>query len=306
MASKQTKIATADAAKATRRLVIGLPKGSLQDSTFAMMKKAGFNVSTGSRSYMPSVDDPELSARLIRAQEISRYVEHGMLDVGLTGHDWVVENQSDVFEVANLVYAKQGLRPVRWVIAVPNDSPIKSGKDLQGKRIATEAVGICKQYLARIGVQAEVEFSWGATEVKAPELVDAIMDITETGSSLRANNLRIVETVLESTTRLIANRKAWADPWKRAKIEQIALLLRGALAAETKVMLKLNVQKKNLARVNKLLPALHAPTVNGLAASGWYSVETVVDEPQVRTLIPQLKAAGAEGIIEIPLNKVVP
>ena len=306
MASKQNKkLATANAVT-PRKLVIGLPKGSLQESTFAMMKKAGFSISSGSRSYMPSVDDPELAARLIRAQEISRYVEHGMLDVGLTGHDWVVENESDVVEVANLVYAKQGLRPVRWVIAVPNDSPIQSAKDLQGKRIATEAVGICKQYLARHGVQAEVEFSWGATEVKAPELVDAIMDITETGSSLRANNLRIVETVLESTTRLIANRKAWSDPWKRSKIEQIALLLKGALAAETRVMLKLNVQKKNLARVNKLLPALHAPTVNGLASAGWYSVETVVDEARVRVLIPQLKAAGAEGIIELPLNKVVP
>lgn len=306
MASKQNKKQATAAAVTPRKLVIGLPKGSLQDSTFAMMKKAGFSISSGSRSYMPSVDDPELAARLIRAQEISRYVEHGMLDVGLTGHDWVVENQSDVVEIANLVYAKQGLRPVRWVIAVPNDSPIQSAKDLQGKRIATEAVGICKQYLARHGVQAEVEFSWGATEVKAPELVDAIMDITETGSSLRANNLRIVETVLESTTRLIANRKAWADPWKRAKIEQIAMLLKGALAAETRVMLKLNVQKKNLARVNKLLPALHAPTVNGLASTGWYSVETVVDEALVRVLIPQLKAAGAEGIIEISLNKVVP
>jgi ATP phosphoribosyltransferase len=306
MASKQNKKQATATAVTPRKLVIGLPKGSLQDSTFAMMKKAGFSISSGSRSYMPSVDDPELAARLIRAQEISRYVEHGMLDVGLTGHDWVVENQSDVVEIANLVYAKQGLRPVRWVIAVPNDSPIQSAKDLQGKRIATEAVGICKQYLARHGVQAEVEFSWGATEVKAPELVDAIMDITETGSSLRANNLRIVETVLESTTRLIANRKAWADPWKRAKIEQIAMLLKGALAAETRVMLKLNVQKKNLARVNKLLPALHAPTVNGLASTGWYSVETVVDEALVRVLIPQLKAAGAEGIIEISLNKVVP
>jgi ATP phosphoribosyltransferase len=306
MAIKKPISKSTAGAGAARKLVIGLPKGSLQDSTYAMMKKAGFTISSGSRSYMPSVDDPELAARLIRAQEISRYVEHGMLDVGLTGHDWVVENKSDVVEVANLVYAKQGLRPVRWVIAVPNDSPIQSARDLQGKRIATEAVGICKQYLERNGVQAEVEFSWGATEVKAPELVDAIMDITETGSSLRANNLRIVETVLESTTRLIANRKAWADPWKRAKIEQISMLLKGALAAETKVLLKLNVQKKNLARTTKLLPALHAPTVNGLTSSGWYSVESVIDESRVRTLIPQLKAAGAEGIIEIPLNKVVP
>jgi ATP phosphoribosyltransferase len=306
MASSKTNMKKADAAGVARKLVIGLPKGSLQDSTYAMMKKAGFTISSGSRSYMPSVDDPELAARLIRAQEISRYVEHGMLDVGLTGHDWVVENKSDVVEVANLVYAKQGLRPVRWVIAVPNDSPIRSARDLQGKRIATEAVGICRQYLERHSVQAEVEFSWGATEVKAPELVDAIMDITETGSSLRANNLRIMDTVLESTTRLIANRKAWADPWKRAKIEQISMLLKGALAAETKVMLKLNVQKKHLSRVTKLVPALHAPTVNRLASSGWFSVESVIDEALVRTLIPKLKAAGAEGIIELPLNKVVP
>ena len=290
----------------TNKLVLGLPKGSLQDSTFAMMKKAGFTIAAGSRSYVPSVDDPEIQARLIRAQEISRYVEMGVLDVGLTGYDWICENQSDVVEVANLVYAKTGLRPVRWVLAVPNDSKIQSVKDLEGKRIATEAVGIAKQYLAKNGVKAEVEFSWGATEVKAPELVDAIVEITETGSSLRANNLRIVDTILESTTRLIANKAAWQDAWKRKKIEQIAMLLRGALAAETKVLLKLNVQKANLEAVTKLLPALHAPTVNGLATDGWYSVESVVDEPVVRNLIPQLKASGAEGIIEIPLNKVVP
>ena len=290
----------------TQKIVLGLPKGSLQDATFAMMKKAGFSVSAGSRSYMPSVDDPEIQARLIRAQEISRYVEQGVLDAGLTGFDWIQENQSDVHEVANLVYAKQGLRPVRWVLAVPNDSTIQSVHDLQGKRIATEAVGITKQWLERNKVQAEVEFSWGATEVKAPELVDAIVEITETGSSLRANNLRIVETILESTTRLIANKQAWNDPWKRQKIEQIAMLLRGALAAETKVLLKLNVQKAKLSEVTALLPALHAPTVNGLASDGWFSVESVVDEPVVRLLIPKLKAAGAEGIIELPLNKVVP
>jgi ATP phosphoribosyltransferase len=237
----------------SQKIILGLPKGSLQDSTFAMMKKAGFNVSSGSRSYMPSVDDPEIQARLIRAQEISRYVEQGLLDAGLTGFDWIQENQSDVVEVANLVYAKQGLRPVRWVLAVPNDSTIQSVQDLQGKRIATEAVGLTKQYLARNRVQAEVEFSWGATEVKAPELVDAIVEITETGSSLRANNLRIVDTILESTTRLIANKTAWNDPWKRQKIEQIAMLLRGALAAETKVLLKLNVQKAKLSDVTALL-----------------------------------------------------
>ncbi len=289
-----------------KKIVLGLPKGSLQDSTFAMMKKAGFTLRTGSRSYIPSVDDPEIDCRLIRAQEISRYVEQGVLDAGLTGHDWVVENQSTVHEVANLVYAKVGLKPVRWVVAVPNDSTIQSAKDLEGKRIATEAVGLTRQYLAKHKVNAEVEFSWGATEVKAPELVDAIVEITETGSSLRANNLRIVDTVLESTTRFIANQQSWQDAWKRSKIEQIAMLLQGALAAETKVLIKLNAHKDNLDRVTKLLPALHAPTLNQLAADGWYSIESVVDESVVRVIIPQLKAAGAEGIIEIGLNKVVP
>ncbi|HMO51034.1 MAG TPA: ATP phosphoribosyltransferase [Kiritimatiellia bacterium] len=290
----------------TRKIILALPKGSLQESTFSMMKKAGFNFRLGSRAYIPTVDDPEIEARLIRAQEISRYIEQGVLDAGLTGYDWITENQSDVHEVANLVYAKAGLRPVRWVVAVPNDSPIQSAKDLEGKRIATEAVGLTRQYLKNHGVNADVEFSWGATEVKAPELVDAIVDITETGSSLRANNLRIVDTVLESTTRLIANRNAWNDPWKRKKIEQIALLLRGALAAETKVLIKLNVQQDHLDRVTQLLPSLHAPTVNPLATSGWYSVESVMDESVVREIIPSLKEAGAEGIIEIGLNKVVP
>lgn len=288
------------------KIVLGLPKGSLQESTFAMMKKAGFSIRTGSRSYIPSVDDPQIDARLIRAQEISRYIEQGVLDAGLTGYDWIVENQSDVHEVANLVYAKVGLKPVRWVVAVPNDSPIQSAKDLHGKRIATEAVGLTRQYLEKHKVSAEVEFSWGATEVKAPELVDAIVEITETGSSLRANNLRIVDTVLESTTRLIANHQAWADPWKRKKIEQIAMLLQGALAAESKVLIKLNVSKQHLERVTKLLPGLHAPTVNQLATDGWFSIESVMDENIVREIIPQLKEAGAEGIIEIGLNKVVP
>jgi ATP phosphoribosyltransferase len=291
---------------AMKKIVLGLPKGSLQESTFAVMKKAGFTVSTGSRSYMPSVNDPEIEARLIRAQEISRYVEHGMLDAGLTGYDWIVENGSDVHEVANLVYAKQGMRPVRWVVAVPNNSKIKSVKDLEGKRIATEAVGIAKRYLKQHGVHAEVEFSWGATEVKAPELVDAIIELTETGSSLRANNLRIVETVLESTTRLIANKQAWKDAGKRAKIEQLALLLKGALEAENKVLLKMNVREPNLGAALKILPALNSPTISSLNREGWYSVESVVEEKVVREIIPALKAAGAEGIIEIGLNKVVP
>lgn len=287
-------------------IVLGLPKGSLQDATFMMLKHAGFKCSVGSRSYVPSVDDPEINARLIRAQEISRYVEHGMLDAGMTGYDWILENGSDVVEVAELIYAKQGLRPVRWVLAVPNDSPIRSVKDLEGKRVATEAVGLTKRFLEEHQINAEVEFSWGATEVKAPELVDAIVEITETGSSLRANGLRIVHTVMESTTRLIANRASWANPGKRAKIEQLALLLKGALMAETKVLLKLNVHKDRLEAATAILPALHAPTVNALSAEGWYSVESVVDETVVREILPALKAAGAEGIIEIGLNKVVP
>ncbi|HOW98056.1 MAG TPA: ATP phosphoribosyltransferase [Kiritimatiellia bacterium] len=290
----------------TRKLVLGLPKGSLQEATFLMMKKAGFNVSVGSRSYLPTINDPELEGRLIRAQEISRYVEHGMLDAGITGYDWILENESDVHVVADLIYAKQGLRPVRWVLAAPEKSRIQSVKDLQGKRIATEAVSLTKQYLRRHKVKAEVEFSWGATEAKAPELVDAIVELTETGSSLRAANLRIVDEVLTSTTKLIANRKAWKNPWKRAKIEQLALLLSGALAAETKVLLKLNVNEKNLKKVLAILPALHAPTINSLSSTGWFSVESVVEEPVVREIIPALKRAGAEGIIEIGLNKVVP
>lgn len=288
------------------KIILGLPKGSLQESTYAMMKKAGFTIRSGSRSYIPSVDDPEIEARLIRAQEISRYVEQGVLDVGMTGFDWITENRSNVVEVANLVYAKQGLRPVRWVLAVPNDSTIQSVKDLEGKRVATEAVGITRQYLEQNGVNAEVEFSWGATEVKAPELVDAIVEITETGSSLRANNLRIVETILESTTRLIVNQDAWQDPWKKKKVQQLAMLLEGALAAETKVLLKMNVSTDKVKAVSALLPALHAPTLNQLAQDGWYSIESVVEESVVREIIPQLKEAGAEGIIEIPLNKVVP
>jgi len=286
-------------------LVLGLPKGSLQEATFTMLRKAGYSVRVGSRSYLPSIDDPELDARLIRAQEVSRYVELGMLDAGITGYDWICENGSDVVEVAELIYAKQGLRPVRWVLAVPNDSPIQSVKDLEGKRIATEAVGLTKRYLERNGVHAEVEFSWGATEVKAPELVDAIVELTETGSSLRANNLRIVDVALESTTRLIANRKAWEVPEKRRKIEQLALLLQGAILAESRVLLKVNAAAENVEAIVAQLPALHAPTVTQLGKDGWCAVETVVEERIVRDLIPALRAAGASGIIEIPLNKVI-
>jgi len=287
-------------------LILGLPKGSLQDSTFALMGRAGFTVKASSRSYVPSVDDPEIEARLLRAQEVSRYVEHGMLDLGITGRDWVIENGSDVVEVASLVYSKQSRRPVRWVVAVPQDSAICSAKDLEGKRIATEAVGLTTHYLEKHGVKADVEFSWGATEVKVPELVDAIVEVTETGSSLRANNLKIIDTVLESVTVLVAGKDAWADPWKRKKIEQIAMLLRGALAAENTVLLKLNAPEAALDAVMEILPALHAPTVNQLSQDGWFSVESVVEEPVVREIIPRLKDVGAEGIIEVPLNKLVP
>ena len=288
------------------QIKLGLPKGSLQESTFALMKKAGWNFKVGSRSYMPSVDDPAINARLIRPQEIARYVELGLLDAGLTGYDWIYENGAKVVEVAELCYSKATSNPVRWVVAVPNDSPIQTVKDLQGKRIATEAVGLTTRYLASHGVTAEVEFSWGATEVKAPELVDAIVELTETGSSLRANQLRIVDTVLTSTTRLIANQAAWADAGKRAKIEQLALLLSGALNAENKVLLKMNAKAADVAAVSRVLPALHAPTVNTLSDPGWVAIETVVDESIVREIIPQLKAAGASGIIELALNKVVP
>ncbi len=288
------------------KLILGLPKGSLQEATFSMMEKAGFRIKVGSRSYLPESDDPELDLRLLRAQEISRYVERGMLEAGITGYDWIMENGSEVVEVADLIYAKQGLRPVRWVVAVPNDSPIRSVKDLEGKRIATEAVGLTKRYLKAQGVRAEVEFSWGATEVKVPELVDAIVELTETGSSLRAHNLRIVDIVLESTTKLIANKAAWQNEWKRAKIEQISLLLKGALAATTRVLLKMNAPKEKVETLVAILPALHAPTVNPLSTTGWVAIETVVEEKVVREIIPALKRAGAEGIIEVPLNKVIP
>lgn len=288
------------------KMVLGLPKGSLQDATFELMRRAGYVVTVGSRSYMPSINDPDIQARLIRAQEISRYVELGMLDAGITGHDWIVENGSDVVEVTELLYAKQGFRPVRWVLAVPENSPIRCAKDLQGKRIATEAVGIARRYLEQHGVEAEVEFSWGATEVKAPELVDAIVELTETGSSLRANNLRIVDTCIESTTRLIANKAAWATPEKRAKIEQLAMLMQGALAANDRVLLKLNAREDAVATIYEILPSLHAPTVNHLSTPGWVAIESVVPEAVVREIIPQLKKCGAEGIIELPLNKIIP
>ncbi len=286
-------------------LRFGLPKGSLQEATVQKMAKAGWNISVSSRSYLPYVDDVELEIRLIRAQEISRYVEHGYLDCGITGLDWIVENGSKVHEVGEFLFSKATRKPARWVLCVPEDSPVKSVKDLKGKRIATEVVNITKKYLKKHGVKADVEFSWGATEVKAHELVDAIVEVTETGSSLRANKLRIVDELLSSTPRLIANQKAWKDKWKRQKIETIALLLKGALEAETKVGLKMNIRERDLPKLLKNLPALRNPTISSLSLKGWVAVETIIDEHIVRELIPALKAAGAEGVTEYPLNKVV-
>ena len=277
----------------------------MQEATIQKMAKAGFNITVSSRSYVPYVDDDELEIRLIRAQEISRYVEHGYLDCGITGYDWIVENGSKVQEVGEFLFSKATRQPARWVLCVPEKSRIRSVKDLKGKRIATEVVNLTKKYLRKHGVKADVEFSWGATEVKAHELVDAIVELTETGSSLRANKLRIVDTLLTSTPRLIANHTAWKDPWKRRKIETLSLLLKGALEAETKVGLKMNIAEKNLAKLLKSLPALRNPTISSLSQKGWVAVETIIDERIVREMIPKLKAAGAEGIIEYPLNKVV-
>ncbi len=288
------------------RLRIGIPKGSLQEATFALFKKAGyeFRMSSG-RSYHPVVDDPELAPLLIRPQEISRYVEQGILDAGLTGKDWIEDNGSKVQEVAELTYSKATFNPIRIVLAAPNDSAITSVHDVQGKRIATEYVRLTERYLAQHGVTAQVEFSWGACEVKVPELADAIVVNTETGSSLRAHNLKIVDTLLTSTTRLIVNNASWEDGWKRAKIENIAMLLRGALNAEQMVGLKMNVERDNLERVTSLLPALKTPTISPLSSPNWVAIEIIVAENTVRDLLPKLKRAGAEGIVEYPLNKVV-
>ena len=287
------------------KIKLGLPKGSLQEATFTMFKKAGYHLSVGSRSYRPYIDDEDFSPILIRAQEMARYVESGVLDMGLTGQDWIEECGADVVEVAELIYAKQGLRPVRWVLAVPNDSDIRKPQDLNGKTIATEAVGLTKKYLKNVGVDAKVEFSWGATEVKTPELVDAIVEITETGSSLRANNLRIVDVLVESTTKMIANKTSWKDEWKRKKIENLSLLLKGALAAEEKVGLKMNIREDKLSQVMEVLPALRKPTISKLSEGGWYAVETVIDEKVVRDIIPELISYGAQDIVEYPLNKVI-
>ena len=286
-------------------LRLGLPKGSLEQSTLALFEQAGWKISPNYRNYYPAVDDPDLSCVLVRAQEMAPYVASGTLDLGLTGLDWILETQAEVEEICALTYSKSSEQPSRWVLVVPKDSPINSVADLQGKKIATELLGFTKRYLAERGIEASVEFSWGATEVKARELVDAIVEVTETGSSLRANKLRIVETLLVSTPRLIANHGAWKDAWKRHKIETLSLLLRGAIEAEAKVGLKMNVREGNLPNLLQSLPALRNPTVSGLSQSGWVAVETIIDEAVVRELIPQLKAAGAEGIIEYPLNKVV-
>ncbi|MCD6404434.1 MAG: ATP phosphoribosyltransferase [Planctomycetes bacterium] len=292
--------------KETRGILkIGLPKGSLEKSTFDLMARAGYEVTLGSRSHYPNIADPEVQGVMFRAQEMSRYVENGVVDVGLTGYDWILENGSDVVEVAELVYSKQRRRPARWVIAVAAESPIQKVEDLDGKMVATELVEVTRRFFEKNGINAKVEFSWGATEVKA-RLVDAIVEVTETGSSLKANNLRTIGEVLTSTTRLIANKDAWGDPWKRKKIERLALLLEGAIVAKDMVGLKLNVSEDSLKKVLSLLPAMKNPTVSPLAGNHWYAVDTIVAESEVRTLIPELKDAGAQGIIEYPLNKVIP
>lgn len=286
-------------------LKLGLPKGSLQDATLQLLARAGWRVTVSSRSYFPTIDDSEISCMLVRAQEMARYVETGALDAGITGRDWVLETGAEVKEVAELLYAKQSLAPVRWVLAVPENAPAQTARDLEGKVIATEVVNLTKKYLARHGVQARVEFSWGATEVKVPQLADAIVEITETGSSLRANHLRIIDTVLESRTVFIANMAAASDPWKCEKISNIVLLLQGAIAAYNKVGIMLNVRREHLDGVLRALPALKNPTISTLSDSDWVAINTIVDEDVVRHLIPRLKAAQAQGIVEYPLNKIV-
>jgi ATP phosphoribosyltransferase len=287
------------------KLKLGIPKGSLENATVDLFRRAGFQITVSSRSYFPAIDDPEIECMLIRAQEMARYVEDGVLDAGLTGRDWVLENDAQVHTVADLIYAKQSFGKVRWVLAVPESSPVKSVKDLEGKIIATELVAATERYFKAHGVTAKVEFSWGATEVKPPELADAIVEVTETGSSLRANKLRIVETVMESNTQLIANLDAWKDAWKRRKLEDMRMLLEGAINALGKVGLMLNVEKKNLESVLGVLPALKKPTISPLSEGDWLALNTILDETTVRTIIPRLKEAGAQGIVEYPLNKIV-
>jgi ATP phosphoribosyltransferase len=286
-------------------LKLGLPKGSLQEASLQLFRRAGYEISVSSRSYFPAIDDDDIECMLIRAQEMARYVEDGILDAGLTGKDWILENEANVIEVADLVYAKQTFGKVRWVLAVPEKSPFQSVKDLQGKIIATELVGVTRRYLERNGVNAKVEFSWGATEVKPPVLADAIVEVTETGSSLRANGLRIVETVLESNTKFIVHPGAWKDSWKRQKIETLIMLLQGAIEAAGKVGLMLNVRRADLEKVLAVLPALKRPTISALSDSDWVAVNTVIEEKTVREIIPRLKAANAQGIVEYPLNKIV-
>ena len=286
-------------------LKLGIPAGSLQEATAELFKKAGYNIKFSSRSYYPEIDDPEIECLLVRAQEMSRYVELGVLDAGITGYDWILENESDVLEICELMFSKVSRRPVRWVLCVPNDSPVKSAKDLAGKRIATEVVKLTEKYFAKHGVSVKVEFSWGATEVKPPLLADAIVEVTETGSSLRANNLRIVEDVLQSTTRFIANKATMDDPWKKTKLENIAVMLQGCLAAEGKVGLMMNVRRVDLERILSLLPALQKPTVSSLSDPDWVDVNTILDESYVRSTVPGLKAAGARGIVEYQISKII-
>ena len=288
------------------KLKLGLPAGSLQNTTMDMFKKAGYNIHIGERSYYPYIDDEEIECVLMRAQEIPKYVEDGVLDVGLTGKDWINETNADVIELADLHYSKRGLRPVRLVLAVPQDSPINKTEDLEGKRIATELVESTRRYLEEKGVKASVSFSWGATEVKPPLLADAISELTETGRSLKANNLRVIDTILVSTPRVIMNQASFDDSWKKKKVENMITLLKGALLAEQKVMLKMNVHSSNLEKVVDLLPALRKPTISNLCAEEWVAVETVVDEKVVRTLVCDLQEAGAEGILEFPMNKIIP
>ena len=289
----------------TPKLKLGLPSGSLQEPTLALFERAGFVINGASRSYRPSVDDDSLEIRLLRAQEIGRYVDHGFLDCGVTGRDWIVENEAVVETLCELPYSRATPRPTKWVLVVPEDSPIKSVQDLQGKRVATEAIGLTRQYFASKGVTAELEFSWGATEVKVPELVDAIVDITETGNSLRANKLRILDVIMESYPQFIASKSAMQDAWKKEKIAQIALLLQGALNARGKVVLKMNLPKSSLETLVATLPSLRRPTISHLTDDAWVAVETVINESIVREIIPQLKALGAEGIFEYGINKLV-
>ncbi|MCH7987928.1 MAG: ATP phosphoribosyltransferase [Planctomycetes bacterium] len=288
-----------------RVLKLGIPAGSLQEATAELFRRAGYNIKFSSRSYYPSIDDDEIECLLIRAQEMARYVEEGILDAGITGYDWILETEADVEEVCELIFSKVSRKPVRWVLAVPNDSPIQSVKDLEGKRIATEAVGLTTNYLNKHGVTAKVEFSWGATEVKPPRLADAIVEVTETGSSLRANNLRIVEELLQSTPRLIVNKDAYKETWIKDKLDNLALMLQSCLAAEGKVGLMMNIRRDNLEEVLNILPALQMPTVASLSDPDWVAVNTIVEESVVRTIVPQLKGAGGRGIVEYGINKII-